>query len=153
MSFSIVLYNNTDELNRIKKTHLASGVSISGNLREESSVVDPVITVEYAGTLVNYNYMYIPEFHRYYFITNVESVATKLWRIHAHCDVLMSFSDGILACTGVIARQENEYNLYLSDSAFKAYSNPRLQVRNFPNSFTGESYVLVMKGAQFATNS
>ena len=150
MSFTINFMNNQQELNRIKKLP-AIVLSLSGTLKEETSIVDPVILVEYNGTLSNVNYMYIPEFHRYYFITNIESVRTKLWRVHGHCDVLKTYSEGILGCTGVISRQENEWNLYLNDSCFKAYSNPRLQVCNFPNKFSGEDYVLVMKGTQFNT--
>lgn len=148
MSFSIELMNNQEELNKIKKN--PAGVrTLTGTLRDGASIVDPEILVEFDGSLTDVNYMYIPEFHRYYFITNVISDANKLWRIYAHCDVLKSFSEGILNCTGVIARQENDWNLFLNDPAFKVYCNPRLQVANFPNKFSGHDYLLVMKGAQY----
>lgn len=147
MSFSIELMNNQQELNRISKTP-STVRTLTGTLRDESSIVDPVITVEFNGTLTDVNYMHISEFHRYYFITNIESVRTGVWRIYAHCDVLKTYANGILGCTGVIARQEKEWNLYLNDSSFKVNCDPRLQVINFPNKFTGEDYVLVMNGAQ-----
>lgn len=149
MSFSIHLMNNQEELNKINKN--PAGVrTLTGTLREGTSIVDPEILIEYDGALVDCNYMRIPTFNRYYFITNIESVRTGLWKIYAHCDVLKTYANGILGCTGVIARQENEWNLYLNDSAFKVYSNPRIQVANFPNKFEGDDYVLVMKGAQYA---
>lgn len=151
MSFSIELMNNRDELNKISKNP-SSVRTLSGTLREGTSIVDPEILIEYDGTLTDCNYMYISEFHRYYFITNIESVRTNLWKIYAHCDVLKTYAQGILGCTGVIARQENEWNLYLNDSAFKVYANPRIQVSNFPNKFSGDSYILVMKGAQYSTS-
>lgn len=150
--FDIVLMNNQEELNKISKSPVTV-MTLNGTLREETDIVDPVINVEYAGTLTNVNYMYIQEFSRYYFITKIESVRTNLWRIYAHCDVLKTYSEAILGTPCVVARSENRYNLYLNDSAFKAYSNPRLQIAKFPQKFTGEDYVLIMKGAQAVTQS
>ena len=147
MSFAINLMNNQEELNKINKNP-SSVRTLSGILRDGTSIVDPSVRVEYDGALTDVNYAYIPDLHRYYFITNIESVGNKLWMVHMHCDVLKTYAQGILNCTGVIARQENDWNLYLNDSAFKVYANPRVQVANFPNKFSGESYVLVMKGAQ-----
>lgn len=151
MSFSIQLMNNQEELNKINKSP-ASVMTLSGELREESSIIDPVIIIEYSGTLTNVNYMYIPEFHRYYFITQINSVRTGLWRVCAHCDVLKTYAQGILGCDCVVARNQNNFNLLLNDAYFKVYSNPRVQIANFPNKFTGESYVLVMKGCQYITS-
>lgn len=148
MSFSITLMNNQQELNRISKSP-ASVLTVTGTLREETDIIDPQINVEYNGTLSNVNYMYIPEFHRYYFINKIESIRTGLWRIYGHCDVLKTYAQGILGCTAVVARSETMYNLMLNDPMFKVYSNPRVQFINFPNKFTGESYVLVMMGAQY----
>lgn len=147
MSFSIQLMNNQEELNKISKNP-AGVMTVTGSLREETSIIDPVITIEYSGTLTNVNYMYIPEFHRYYFITQIESVRTGLWRIYAHCDVLKTYAQGILGCDCVVARNQNNFNLHLNDAYFKVYSNPRVQVLNFPQKFSGESYVLVLKGCQ-----
>lgn len=148
MAFNIQLMNNQEELNKISKNP-ATVMTLSGALREESSIIDPVIIIEYNGTLTNVNYMYIPEFHRYYFITKIDSVRTNLWRVCGHCDVLKTYAQGILGCDCVVARNQNKFNLYLNDDYFKVYSNPRVQVLNFPQKFSGESYVLVMKGCQY----
>ena len=75
MAFSIVLMNNQDELNKIKKNP-APVRTLTGNLRDGTSIVDPEILIEYDGALTDCNYMYISTFHRYYFITNIESVRT-----------------------------------------------------------------------------
>ena len=148
MSFNIQLMNNQEELNKISKSPSVV-MTLTGTLREETSIVDPVITIEYSGTLTNVNYAYIPEFNRYYFITQIESVRTGLWRIYCHCDVLKTYAQAILGTPCVVARNENRYNLYLNDVYFKVYSNPRYEVINFPNKFSGDSYVLVMKGCQY----
>lgn len=150
MSFTIDFKNNQEELNKISKNP-STVFSLTGTLRDGTSIVDPEILVEYDGTLTNTNYMYIAEFNRYYFITNIESVRTGLWKVYAHCDVLKTYANAILGCTGVISRQEHNWNLFLNDSAFKVYSNPRIQVAKFPNKFTGDSYILAMKGTQYSS--
>lgn len=149
MSFIIELMNNQEELNKITKNP-ALVRSIEGEFRDEEDIVNPVILIEFDGTLTDCNYMHIAVLNRYYFITRIESVRTKLWRIYAHCDVLKTYSEAILGTEAVVARSESRYNLLLNDSMFKVYSNPRLQIANFPNKFTGESYVLVMNGAQYS---
>ena len=151
MAFNITFMNNQEELNKITKRP-SSVMTLTGHLREETDIVNPVINIEYDGTLTNVNYMWIPEFHRYYFITKIESVRTGLWRVYAHCDVLKTYAEGILGTPCVVARNEKQYNLMLNDSYFKVYANPRLQVANFPNKFSGYSYVLVMKGCQYVTH-
>lgn len=150
MSFTINLMNNQEELNKISKNP-SSVLSVTGELREETSIIDPVVIIEYNGTLTNVNYAYIGTFHRYYFITQIESVRTGLWRVCMHCDVLKTYAQGILACKCVVARNENQFNLLLNDAYFKVYSDPRVQVLNFPQKFSGFSYVLAMKGCQYVT--
>ena len=152
MAFDIVLMNNTEELNKINKSPTTVR-TLTGTLREQTDIVDPEILIEFDGTLTDCNYMYIQALSRYYFITKIESVRTKLWKIYAHCDVLKTYAEGILDTTAVVGRSENRYNLLLNDSMYKAYSNPRLQIANFPNKFQGESYVLIMNGAQYAPTS
>lgn len=148
MSFTIELMNNQEELNKISKSPVLVR-SLTGTLRDEADIVDPEILIEFNGTLVDCNYMHIPQLNRWYFITKIDSVRTNLWRVTGHCDVLKTYAQAILGTEAVIARQEHKWNLYLNDSMFKAYSNPRLQCANFPNKFTGESYVLVMNGANY----
>ena len=151
MAFDIVLMNNQEELNKISKNPTTVR-TLTGTLREETDIVDPEINVEFSGTLTDCNYMYIQALSRYYFITKIESIRNGVWRIYAHCDVLKTYAEAILNTEAVVARSESKYNLYLNDSMFKVYSNPRLQIANFPNKFTGESYVLVMNGAKYVTS-
>lgn len=149
MSFNIVLMNNQQELNKITKSP-TTVMTLTGTLRDEANIVDPVIMIEYDGVLTNCNYMRIETFNRYYFITKIESVRTGLWRVYGHCDVLKTYSEAILGTEAVIARSETKWNLLINDAMFKVYSNPRVQIANFPSKFTGEDYVLVMNGANYS---
>ena len=99
---NINLYVNTSEPEKLDKT-LISGISLTGFLRESSSIIDPVILIEgNASTLSLYNYAYIPEFERYYFINNIESVRTGLVRVYMHVDALSSFKSGIRSNNALI---------------------------------------------------
>lgn len=150
MSFNVVLMNNQQELNKISKSP-TTVMTLTGTLRDEANIVDPVIMIEYDGTLTNCNYMRIESFNRYYFITKIESVRTGLWRVSGHCDVLKTYSEAILGTEAVVARSESKWNLMINDAMFKVYSNPRIQIAKFPQKFSGQDYVLVMNGANYST--
>ena len=152
MSFTIDLMYNGDEINKINKNP-TSRLAVTGTLRDESSIVDPVILIEYNGDLVNVNYAHISKFNRWYFITDITSVRTGLWRVAMHCDVLKTYSEGILVSTGVIARQENQYNLYLDDYFFKCYQNPMIVTKLFPSGFNTQAFVLAFAGQQEVSSS
>lgn len=113
--FEINLYQNKAEINRVDKTdYLVSVGSISGYLREESSLIEPKLIIEYE-EVPNFNYVYIAKFKRYYFVQEITSVRTRLFRITLKCDVLMSYKEKILNLNCYIARNEYEYNLDIQD--------------------------------------
>ena len=150
---NVTLYKNSSEKAKVGKT-LASASTHTGTLREGCEVVNPTIIVE-GDNLSDYNYMYIPEFHRYYFITGITSIKKGLWQIDGHCDVLESYKEQIKAQKAVVERQENKYNLYLNDPEWKIYRNKQVLTRTFPNGFsdTGFYYLTVVGGYDNVTES
>ena len=113
--FNIHLYQNLSENNRMDK-NLNPPVTFQGNLKEFTSVIDPIITIESPVNIVClYNYVFIPDFNRYYFITNIIAITDTLTEITLHVDVLMSFKDYIRVNLATTRRQENDWNLYLND--------------------------------------
>ena len=106
---NITFYKNSSEKEKIGKS-LSSGLTLSGNLRDECSITSPSILVE-ATSLVDYNYCYIPEFKRYYFISDITSVRNNLWRVSLKCDVLESFKSDIRNSSCIVKKQQNQsYN-------------------------------------------
>ena len=117
--FAMHFYKNVAEYNRVDKSaYITSTITLSGTLREACSVMAPAfnIQVENIGDVLNSNYVYIPVFRRYYFVTDITSIYKDLWRVSCSCDVLMSFKDSIYQLEGIIARNEFDYNDYLEDS-------------------------------------
>lgn len=147
MSFTITMYKNNSESNRMTK-NLTSAVSVTGTLRQSTSIIDPVIQVRgNIESVVNHNYLHIPKFNRYYFINNITSIRDDLYEISCHVDVLMSHKNGILNEWCIVARQSNNYSLYLNDTFMKTYNYDILSARKFPQSFTGSSLVLAVAGS------
>lgn len=122
-TFDIVFYHNSGEQNRVDKTNFLDDehkLTISGVLREQSSIVNPSIVIYYATAsnedAFDFNYCYIDKFNRYYFIDNITSVAKDLWRIDMHCDSLMSYKTEILDNYAFVERNENTYDDKIIDS-------------------------------------
>lgn len=118
--------------------------TLSGVLRENSPILDPVITVEYDSTIATCNYAYISDFGRYYYINDKVSIKNGLWELHLHVDVLMSYAAGIKAAPCIVAKSASNFNLYLADPNYKAYQNDHVIINNFPSGFdlANTSFVL-----------
>lgn len=115
-SQEFTLYKNSAEINRVDKTQYLEMVgTISGIYREGVSVTDLSITIEYP-TMIDFNYVYIPEFKRYYFVTDITIVRYNLYEISLSIDILMSYKDGISKLPAFIERNENDFNDDLIDN-------------------------------------
>lgn len=146
MAFQIVLQTNNSEKNKLDKDLVAIS-TVSGTLKNETSIIDPVILIEgNLAALVNCNYITIPTFGRSYFITNIRSIRNNLVEVSAHVDVLSSFSSQIRSNVAIVHRQENRWNLYLNDGTFRIYQNPMVLTREFPNGFSTFEFVLAVAG-------
>lgn len=149
MSFKIKLQRSLSDKNQMSKNIELIG-ELEGDLRSETSIVDPVIV--FNGNMDDFrnaNYMTIDEFGRYYFITEIKSIRKDVFEVHAHCDVLCSFWDGILSNEAIIDRAEssNVYNKRLDDGSFKVYANPLVKTIEFPNGFAQQEFILIVAGA------
>ena len=143
----IVLYSMTGEVNLLNK-QLSNGRTFTGTLRKETSVVAPSILFESASNLTQYNYMYISEFGRYYFIDNVISVRTGLWEVSGKVDVLMSFKSGIETSFVVLDHSEETGNSnYLQSHIWTSLVKDKTDVITFSNGFLDDGeYILITAG-------
>lgn len=146
MSFDIVLQRNESEKNRMDKT-LTNIATVSGTLKAETSIIDPVILIECnLADYVNCNYMTIATFGRSYFVDNIRSIRNGLVEFSCHVDVISSFKTQIRSNKAIIRRQENKWNLYLNDGTFKTYQNPNVLTKEFPSGFSTLEFVLAVAG-------
>ena len=146
MSFNITLQKNNSERNRLTK-EISDLMTVSGNLKAETSIIDPIIMIECdLSAVTGCNYMTIPNFGRSYFVNNIRSIRTGLVEFSCHVDVLSSFASEIRGNIAIVRKQENNWNLYLNDGSFKVYQNPNILTKAFPSGFTTQEFVLAVAG-------
>lgn len=150
---TITLYKNKSEDNVVDK-ELSTIDSLVGSLRHQSSIISPSIVIESsADAIVNCNYIHIPEWNRYYFVKNITAIKTNLWLLECQVDVLYTYRAEIWQQSGIIARQEHEYNLYLDDDKFLVNAQRIYWTKSFPNrvpaaSSGGSSFILTIAGGE-----
>lgn len=106
-------------------------------LTDPSEVVNPTIRVdsrqneEGGFDPTDYNMAYIPEFQRYYWITDMTAEDNYIWKISMHSDPLSSFANEIASLEAYCLRTSNSayqsYEVVDPDAPMKAHN----WVRNF----------------------
>lgn len=141
----IVLYNNKSGNNVVDKT-LVSDNEISGVfLKNDTSIINPVFLLSGfdVSQFTDYNYLYVPSFHRYYFIENFVAKTGKIVEISAHVDVLMTYKSDILASTQMIERQQNKANNYIIDNSLPLQANRKISYYNFGEDFDNVNFFVL----------
>ena len=145
----ITLYTNESEKNKLEKT-LDHPILLEGTLRDESSIINPIILISSNKEDIPYmyNYAYIPAFGRYYFITDIESVRTGIWRVSMHVDVLMSYKEQIKNLNVIINNsEETGANNYLSGNQWITNVKNTTSIVNFPNGLNDNGeFILITAG-------
>ena len=142
----ITLYQNISENNRVGKT-LINAQTFTGNLRQSTSIINPVIMLNADNPTV-YNYAYISAFNRYYFINKIEAYRTGLFILTMSVDVLETYKTEIKGMLAIIDKNETVGNNYFNDGSFVLDSRAYNQIINFSNGFNDNGeFILITAGA------
>lgn len=87
-------YTTTDNANTVNKT-LSLDKTLNIVFRQAVNEQTPVIIMN-KNNLSNSNYVQIPDFKRYYFISDVDNVTSTLVRLQLTTDLLMTYQTIIL---------------------------------------------------------
>ena len=149
MSYTCTLYNNTSDPNVINKGITSLG-DFACEFKQGIDVERPTVYVAAGSTYDKANYMYIPEFGRYYFCHAIGGTSQTL-TFECVSDPLMSFASGILSADAVISRNPWRYDLYLPDPDIPIESRTIKGSFKFPNTelFKGNNncYILTTLGS------
>ena len=152
MAFEIKFQKTSSMNNKIGKD-ITDVLTLTGALRDETSVLDPVILIELVENDITEkqffacNYCTISRFNRKYFITDMRSIRNNLVEVHCHVDVLETYAEDIKDLNAIIRRQEKKWNLYLDDGVFQTYQNPQIITKEFPSGFSNETIILAVAGS------
>lgn len=129
-------------------------LTVEGKLMYEQSFLKPVFVVD--GDYTAYNYCYIPEFDRFYFITEQIAKTGSITEIHMQVDVLQSWQTQIKTNKAVIERSANKSNnnAYFVDSMYWTQADKEVKTVPFTTA-TGteliftipeDNYILTIAG-------
>lgn len=127
MAVSVTFYNCGDDKRVMSKT-LTTGISANAELYDPTSVTNPRLRVSYNASLLTYNYMYIAQFGRYYFITNITTDSGGALIIEGAVDVLQTYKTEIAGLSAIVVRGARKNQ---SGSARSTWiEDPRLPIQS-----------------------
>ena len=121
----IVLYSFSKRENSTKRPD--SGTTVNGNLRADSGILSPAIEFT-TGNPAAYNYAYIPDWGRYYWITEW-TYTGGLWLANMRVDPLASWRDEIGASTQYVLRSSANCNGKVSDNYYPVTAQARFDTQ------------------------
>jgi len=123
----------------------------TGTLKTDTSFLHPIIEIQKTTPPMenSYNYMYIPQFKRYYFINDIIVKENGLWELHADVDVLFSNYKDIYESKAILSKSQeiSNANLYINDGSFVMDSHKYDQIVPFPSGLSADGYnILICAG-------
>lgn len=107
------LYTTKTPNNTIGKV-LENETEYNIKFKSQADRTKPVVVLM-SETMIDFNYAYIPDFNRYYFVESIEVTPNKIYNISLRCDVLESFKNDILESSGFVNQQTTPNKYYNSD--------------------------------------
>lgn len=109
----VKFYKTTDDKNSLSK-NLTEEKQITGHLKDNCNVLNPVIIFNYDANLLAFNYCRIDNFNRFYYVEGFNIIG-KTIEITLHVDVLTTYANDIKNSYATITRSNNG-NKYLNDN-------------------------------------
>lgn len=129
----VTFYTMTDKPNVINKT-LGNGFATTAELYEDTNITNPELKMAWnSNYATTYNYFYIEEFKRYYFITDMIAETGGAARIKGSIDVLYTYRETLNLTEVLITRQyatPNYRPTYVKDSQFPVH--PNRETKTYP---------------------
>lgn len=143
----IKLYKTSSPRKKLVK-ELTDGITLVGTLRAQSSVMAPTFTVQDTA-VIGYNYCYIPDFGRYYYINGINALRANLFELSLGIDVLMTYAEAIRKNYAIVDKVQSfgaAYN-YINDGSFINTNRMNQEIMNFSGGFNenGE-FILITAG-------
>lgn len=148
MAYNVVIYMNNSGDDYLDKV-LSGGVTVECNFKQPVDIENPTIYISATDAYDKYNYCYIAEFGRYYWMKPVAGNGQTI-TFQCESDPLMSFKGQIRSCPAVIARNPWHFDLYLPDNRLPIETRTASAVKKFPNDlFSGDHncYILTTLGS------
>lgn len=120
MAIDVYFYTCNDDPRVIDKTlnHLLNGSPVTATLTANTSILQPVLLIEYKEAVCGANYMYIPVFNRYYTIENITVTEGVRMTITGASDPVYTMKEQILNCPCICIRKTANSPTDVPDTQF-----------------------------------
>lgn len=148
MSYTCTLYTMTGDPHSFNKSLTSLG-DFSCDFKNIIDVETPEVYVAAGALYDQANYMYIPEFERYYY-AKARAGTGNVITFECESDPLMSFKSQILACPAVISRNPWHFDLYVPDPKLPIEARSTSAILKFAGdhfSGTNNTYILTTIGS------
>lgn len=132
MGIAVHFYEFSKRENSTKRP-AGSGTTAYCNLKDGCGIIAPVIEIS-AENPTRYNYAYISEFDRYYYVSNW-TYYRGLWSASLSVDALASWKDTIGASTQYVLRSSATVDRNVVDNLYPAKADFTYNIREFSNPF------------------
>lgn len=142
----IEFYKTESEQNRLKKV-LTDKLTIEGKFKTEVNILNPIISFSNSSPLTEYNYLFIPELNRYYYVDRVEISQTQIYTIYLSIDVLMTYKEQIKNLKVIL--KQSTANPYFNEFTDSHDVRTESERKDFKNEFNelGANILIAINGA------
>lgn len=144
----MILYNYKGRPNTLNKTLTKVG-EINVTLRPEINTRSPQIKIINPPQMYTFNYVYVPEFGKYYFVSDYKFIGGNTYLLSLQIDLLQTYKEQILQGSGLIVESDKS-DPYISNRNNIYNITPNFERIEFPNkgllNEKGKIIMITLKG-------
>lgn len=144
-------FNIGKRANSTSAPALNTGVLSTISIKESCSIENPTILLRTQSPPL-YNYFYLPDFGRYYFVTG-RTFTEGLWNISGEVDPLASHRSVIMANSGYCMYSASHYNKYILDSRVQQVAKTKYSISTASFGTVGGGSFFSSSGTYFIVTS
>ena len=138
---TVILYKYDGIKNKINKT-LENGFTVNDVIiQNDFDITDFYLLIKNTTFSSEYNYCYIQDLGRYYFIESVEKMNGSIYKIKLTVDVLKRFSTQIENIQAIITKSENPDDNFVDCEKSENYTN---EVINMTDNFNHSGNLILV---------
>lgn len=151
--YSVTFYQLSKKGNSTKRP-TGEGLTLNCTILNDSEVMTPSLRVSTDSPPINYNYAYIPEYLRYYYVSWSYDTG-KMWKADLVEDVLATWREVIGVQSLYVLRSSHAYNGNIIDSAYPTTADPVTYLNTtIPNVFSLTGlYIIGVVGSDATSGS
>lgn len=141
--FKAYLYKCKDDNRKINKT-LEDEIEIGIDFNRSMNFSNGEIILQgNIFTFSEYNYLYIPYFKRYFYITDMEATRNNLIKFNVKIDVLMTYKDSIVQLVATSVKSDN-YEPYTENLNLPVSVKEQYKKLSFENPFNENGTIILV---------